>query len=190
MIAPGRWPALVGWICRGVVPIVRTEPMLRGRRNVPAPGRNDLAMGVYDREYYRGEEPGGTAVAGPRSMVTNLVILNVVLYVLDIFIDSRHHWLMEHMAASPASVAQPWLWWQLITYGFAHSYQDQWHIISNMFGLWMFGRDVEGVYGRWEFLRIYLVAVFWGASSGRLGPASRWILSCGTSTRCWELRGP
>jgi hypothetical protein len=39
---------------------------------------------------------------------------------------------------------------------------DKWHIIANMFGLWMFGRDVEQVYGPREFLRIYLVTIILG----------------------------
>ena len=33
------------------------------------------------------------------------------------------------------------------------------HIFFNMLGLWMFGRDVDDYYKRWETLRIYLTAV-------------------------------
>jgi hypothetical protein len=32
----------------------------------------------------------------------------------------------------------------------------------NMFVLWMFGRDIESIYGRGEFLRIYLVSMVLG----------------------------
>ena len=117
-------------------------------------------MGIYDRDYYRDDTPRGIDL-GQRAMVTNLVIINVALYVLDIFIG-RDHWLMKTMAAGPNSLVEPWYWWQLLSYGFAHSYQDMWHIIWNMFALWMFGRSVEGIYGRWEILRFYLVAVFFG----------------------------
>jgi len=123
-------------------------------------------MGIYDREYYRGEEPRGIEFGGPRMMVTNLVIITGVLYIADIFlpllVDVGEHWLMKTMSASPNSLAKPYLAWQLLTYGFAHSYDDKWHIIWNMFALWMFGRSVEGVYGRKEILRFYLVAVFVG----------------------------
>ena len=34
-----------------------------------------------------------------------------------------------------------------------------WHIAVNMLVLFFFGRDVEGIYGRMEFLRIYLCLV-------------------------------
>jgi membrane associated rhomboid family serine protease len=33
--------------------------------------------------------------------------------------------------------------WQLVTYGFLHSTDYLGHIFFNMFGLWMFGRDLE-----------------------------------------------
>ena len=33
------------------------------------------------------------------------------------------------------------------------------HILLNMFGLWLFGTDLEGIYGRAEFVRIYLAAI-------------------------------
>jgi membrane associated rhomboid family serine protease len=114
-------------------------------------------MGIYDRGYYRDDQTEGGYSAGAMPMVTKLVIINVVFYVLDIF--TNNHWLMDTMAASPYSLTRPWLWWQLVSYGFAHSPIDQWHIISNMFGLWMFGREVEGVYGPREILRLYLVVV-------------------------------
>lgn len=96
-------------------------------------------------------------------MVTNLLIINVALYVLDIFPTvGQKHWLMHVMSATPNSLVKPWLWWQLISYGFAHDPRDYMHIVWNMFGLWVFGREVEGIYGRWEFLRIYLVSIFLG----------------------------
>lgn len=118
-------------------------------------------MGIYDREYYGSSSPSGMSFGTQRAMVTNLVIINVALFILDAFVGNRH-WLMNTMAATPESLTKPWLWWQLLTYGFAHSYENKWHILGNMFGLWMFGRAVEGVYGRWEILRIYLVTIVLG----------------------------
>jgi membrane associated rhomboid family serine protease len=45
--------------------------------------------------------------------------------------------------------------WQLITYQFMHA--DFWHIFFNMvFGLWMFGMEVEHVWGSKKFLIYYL----------------------------------
>ena len=54
------------------------------------------------------------------------------------------------------TLTHPWLWWQLLTYGFAHSPAFG-HVLGNMIGLWFLGRDIESTYGRREFLRLYLV---------------------------------
>jgi len=47
--------------------------------------------------------------------------------------------------------------WQLLTYGFLHGGFG--HLFFNMFGLWMFGRVVEQVWGQQRFLVYYLVCV-------------------------------
>lgn len=47
--------------------------------------------------------------------------------------------------------------WQLLTYGFLHG--GIMHLFVNMFGLWMFGRIVEQVWGQNRFLIYYLVCV-------------------------------
>lgn len=47
--------------------------------------------------------------------------------------------------------------WQLLTYGFLHG--DLMHIAFNMFMLWMFGRELELVYGTRRFLTYYLTCV-------------------------------
>ena len=49
--------------------------------------------------------------------------------------------------------------WQLLTYGFLHDLRGLAHIALNMFGLWMFGRDIERVMGARRFLTYYLTCV-------------------------------
>jgi len=54
---------------------------------------------------------------------------------------------------------EPIVWnfypWQLITYQFLHG--DFWHIFFNMFfGLWMFGMEIENIWGSKKFLIFYL----------------------------------
>jgi membrane associated rhomboid family serine protease len=131
-------------------------------------------MGLADRDYYR-DEPRGVFLGGDRSMVANLIIVNVVLFVLDaLFFDGR---LMRGMALKASLFEQPWDAWQMLTYGFAHAPNHIWHIIFNMLGLWFFGRDVEGIYGRKVFLQLYLTllllsGVCWLATSFREPNAS------------------
>jgi len=49
--------------------------------------------------------------------------------------------------------------WRVITYGFCHDRASLLHLLFNMICLWMFGRLIEGIYGRREFLWIYLLGV-------------------------------
>ena len=69
-----------------------------------------------------------------------------------------------------------WNAWQLLTYGFLHDgpsleVQEQlrrfgeaqdfnpWHLVFNMLTLWFFGRELEALMGRAEFLRFYCAAI-------------------------------
>lgn len=118
-------------------------------------------MGLYDRDYsqdsYQPQSPGGAA----RMMVTNLVILNAAVFILNVFVGEDR--LVQWLAVTPQDLWKPWLWWKLLTYGFVHNPADIGHIFWNMFGLFIFGRDVEWRLGRAEFLRFYLTAVVLGS---------------------------
>ena len=61
------------------------------------------------------------------------------------------------LSARVGTLTQPWMWWQFITYGFVHDPHSIQHILFNMIALWFFGRDIEQLYGRAEFLRLYFV---------------------------------
>lgn len=120
-------------------------------------------MGLYDREYVREDEdyrPSGGGLSA-QSITMLLIIANVVVYLADA-IFTPDHWLMDHLAIDPASLAKPWMWWQFITAGFAHDPDNVWHIAGNMFMLYMFGRLVEQVLGRREFFRFYMAALVLG----------------------------
>ncbi len=111
-------------------------------------------MGIYDREYIR-EEKHGFNLGGDRSMVANLILLNIAVYIMQVLSPAMSGWL--ELRANLLS--EPWQAWRLLTAGFAHDPTSVWHIGMNMFALWLFGRDVETVYGRYEFLRIYLALI-------------------------------
>lgn len=110
-------------------------------------------MGLYDRDYSR-EEPKGFFLGGDRSMVVNLIIVNVAVFLADVLIF--HGELSSWMAIQSDLLEKPWNCWQLLTAGFAHDPVNPFHVGCNMFALWLFGTDVETIYGKKEFLRIYL----------------------------------
>lgn len=122
-------------------------------------------MGIYDRDYYRDEdESTGTASSLPQTFVVRLILANSALFLLDMFFGGEGHGLTRFLALSTDEVREPWNWWRLVSYAFAHSPGDLSHIASNMLGLWFFGRELEAFYGRWEFLRIYLLAAVVGGA--------------------------
>jgi membrane associated rhomboid family serine protease len=125
-------------------------------------------MGLYDREYYKEESPSGFGTRGPWSVTTWLIVANVGVFVLDMLLGGRDHKVSDILAAHSDTLAKPYMWWQLLTYGFVHDYRNINHIIFNMLGLFFFGRVIEGTYGAREYLRFYLTSivlggVFWAA---------------------------
>ncbi|MEV1128596.1 rhomboid family intramembrane serine protease [Agromyces sp. NPDC049794] len=53
--------------------------------------------------------------------------------------------------------------WRMLTSVFVHSTQLLFHVLLNMYILWIFGQLLEGLLGRWRFLALYLIAGFAGS---------------------------
>jgi len=62
--------------------------------------------------------------------------------------------LSSVLAFDPA--AQPGHWWQAATYMFAHV--SAWHLLANMYGLYLFGPRLEHAWGARKFVGFYLLA--------------------------------
>jgi membrane associated rhomboid family serine protease len=127
-------------------------------------GKNN-GLGIYDRDYLRDEyeqERRGSPFPAVQSMTVALIIANVALFLLNYLFSPPQNpddlgWLTEHLSVSNYTIVRPWLWWQFITYGFAHASMG--HIFFNMLGLFFLGRTVEEMYGQKEYLRFYLTAI-------------------------------
>ena len=48
--------------------------------------------------------------------------------------------------------------WRMITSVFVHSTRLLFHVLLNMYTLWIFGQILEGLLGRWRFLSLYLIS--------------------------------
>ncbi len=140
-------------------------------------------MGIYDRDYFRQPQRSGFSAHLPRTVVGTLIAINVAVWIIDLFSPETvvapnghalQRWLSDVLAVHvgpPAldglwlqyltadTLTHPWLWWQFLTAGFAHDPHNIWHIVGNMFVLFMFGRDIEARYGSREFLRFYLATL-------------------------------
>src|SRR6056297_189882 len=132
-------------------------------------------MGIYDRDYAR---PQPSLLGGPlrsKSATVILLAINVAAFLLNAILGmffqggvdalgnaTRSDVLFDWMAASSDTIVKPWMWWRFLTYGFAHSSTNIWHIFFNMFVLYIFGNTVERRIGRNEFFRFYLSAIVLG----------------------------
>jgi membrane associated rhomboid family serine protease len=67
----------------------------------------------------------------------------------------------EYLWLRPSSVVQHGMLWQLVTYSFLH--ENIWHLVGNMFGLWMFGSAVESAWGTRRFVELYAIGAVGGA---------------------------
>jgi membrane associated rhomboid family serine protease len=111
-------------------------------------------MGLYDRDYASGHEPGFHFQA-PKTITTQLVLITAVAYGLQLIVNGFTNWF----SLNDNWYRQPWEFYRLLTYGFLHDPRDFKHILVNMFIFWMFGRELEQKYGRREFTLLYLWAI-------------------------------
>lgn len=135
-------------------------------------------MGIYDRDYGREEPTPWSRVQSPRSITVTLIIINVVVFVAEQIFKTKEYTavtgelvgyscpVVSWLGVYGETILQPWTWWRFLTYGFVHDYNGIYHLLFNMIGLYVFGRDVEHRLGRMEFLRFYLVAVIAGGVVG------------------------
>jgi membrane associated rhomboid family serine protease len=134
-------------------------------------------MGLNDRDYAR-EPSQGFHFHTPQTAVGILLAVNIGLYLLDIVFEGS---IARRLSLSADLFERPWNCWQLVTSAFVHSTAIR-HILINMLLLWMFGTEVERLYGRNEFLRIYFAAAVigglcWVASENLLMPHSADVLN-------------
>lgn len=89
------------------------------------------------------------------NVIFALLIINGLVFALQ---QVNARFMFINFALWPATDPRsPFMPWQLLTYGFLHG--NATHIFFNMFGLWMFGRDIERFMGSQRFLIYFLVCV-------------------------------
>ncbi len=112
--------------------------------------------------YYR---PGGFGFSFFPPVIKNLLIINGVVFFIQIFgeqvgIGSGYSFsdvIMKYFSLIPLEGigGASFYPWQLITYQFMHGSFA--HIFFNMFSLWMFGMEIENMWGSKKFLYYYLL---------------------------------
>ena len=87
-----------------------------------------------------------------------LIFANVAVFLLESMAGmTLFEWFALWPPRSGLSQAPDFQLWQLVTYSFLHA--NTAHIFFNMFALYMFGSDVERLFGSRFFLVYYFVSV-------------------------------
>jgi len=84
-------------------------------------------------------------------VVLNLIILNVIMYIITNLLMPNLGIYLALFYPLPGGYFKPY---QLVSYMFVHA--GFWHIAMNMFALWMFGAQIENIWGAKKFLLFYL----------------------------------
>jgi len=112
-----------------------------------------------------------------------LLIATFAVYILQVLVQvfwgplAHYQNISLRFGLVPEAVVHGLRVWQPFTYIFLHKVDEPLHVIFNMLMLWMFGRELEMVWGRARFLRYYfltgvgaglitvlvkMLLVFWG----------------------------
>lgn len=106
----------------------------------------------YASSFSFGPGPVSTTLKG-------LIAANVVMF----FAQGLLPILTDALGLHPAFVVRSFWVWQLATYMFLHG--GLFHILFNMLALWMFGTELERIWGTRYFLKFYFVT---GIGAGAL----------------------
>lgn len=116
----------------------------------------------YQFRFNRPSMFGGFSFFPP--VIKYLLITNIGIFILQYFIFAGFKvggvrlsdYFMHYFALNPiGSELFPFYPWQLVTYLFMHG--GFWHLFLNMLALWMFGMELENIWGSKKFLTYYLM---------------------------------
>lgn len=110
--------------------------------------------------YYRRRSSNPVVDFLTGSVVNQIIVINVIIYVIEVILARTA--FVEMFGLTPRIVVTRGWIWQIVTYLFLHG--SLWHLILNMFIIWMFGSPLESVWGSNRFLNYYFLCGFGGAA--------------------------
>ncbi len=100
--------------------------------------------------------PGGSFQVLP-PVIKNLLIINALVWLAQVTVGKQGMVPMENLFALHYVKSELYKPWQFVTYMFLHDPNNFFHILFNMFALWMFGSTLENLWGTKRFLLFYLI---------------------------------
>ena len=89
-----------------------------------------------------------------------IILINFLIFILQ-YLSGMEDELFTIFGIVPSKTFGELMLWQPFTYLFFHG--GIWHVLINMFVLWMFGSELEKFWGKKEFLRFFFIT---GIGSG------------------------
>jgi len=136
----------------------------------------------WDRGGTRPFVIGGSATPAVRG----LLIANVVIFLFQMVARALAQVSLERIfGLIPYDVVHHLFLWQLATYMFLHG--GLFHIGFNMLALWMFGTELEGLWGTAKFLRFYFITGIGAAIMTTLVGPNSYTATIGASGAIYGL---
>jgi membrane associated rhomboid family serine protease len=98
--------------------------------------------------------------------VKMLIWANVAIFILEWIAPQ----IVVYAGLSPSLVFERLWLWQVVTYMFLHA--DPFHLLMNMLTMWMFGCELERLWGTQSFLRYYFLT---GVGAALTTLAASWL---------------
>jgi membrane associated rhomboid family serine protease len=118
--------------------------------------------------------------------VKALITINVGVYILQIIFHLFGTRFFElFFGLIPARITHDFMLWQLVTYMFLHG--GIFHILFNMLTLFMFGNDLERLWGTRRFLRYYFATGIGAGICSWLVSMNSWAVIIGASGAIYGL---
>lgn len=104
-------------------------------------------------------------------VIKNLLIINGLVWLAQQTISGESFSIEQTFALHyvQSDFYRPW---QFISYMFLHDPGNFFHLLFNMFALWMFGSTLENLWGAKRFLLFYLIC---GFGAGLVQMAALWV---------------
>ena len=103
----------------------------------------------------------GRGVSNMPMVVKNLIIINALFYLARYTLGSLFNFDLNSTLGLYYYDSPEFNPWQIVSYMFMHGSIT--HIFFNMFALWMFGSQIENLWGPKRFLNYYLITGFGAA---------------------------
>ena len=100
----------------------------------------------------------GLSASGAPVVTYSLIGVTVLVYLAQLLTGGLVTSLLFY--APVLTVEEPW---RMLTAALVHSQTSFLHVLFNMFTLWVFGRILEPMIGRWRFLALYVISAFGGS---------------------------